>query len=116
MYYNLACAVINRACVDWVKGRDIFASYNPTTKAQYYTLRDWWLNVRTAYNFFMKDNIYWDYTDYNRQVFIERLGITKEERRKYEELFEHKRRNYYLCYEQRQVNDNKGIRRKHISR
>ncbi len=116
MYYGLACAVICRACEDWVKGREYIASYTPKTKAQYYTLRDKWHEVRTAYNFFMSDNIWWDYTDYDRIAFIERLNITEDERKKYEALFKYKRCNYYLFNAKRQIDNYKRVRGKHLPR
>ena len=103
---ELVCAIIERACIDWVQGRVFIASHTPRTKTQWYTFQEWYRNLKTAYLFFTQDNMYWQASELDRQYFVDRLKVNKNERDKYEEIYEVKRRGYFALYEQGQINNN----------
>ena len=105
MIDDLACAVIERAILDWTEGRKYLTSFSPKTKSAYQVYREKFHDLISAYNFLIDDNMYWQYTQLPREKIVKHFEITPLERKLYENIFELKRYNYFVVYEQRQVND-----------
>lgn len=112
---DLACAVIEQAVKDW-KGRYIITSLNPTNPKQFYHASLLFRDVQSAYKLLTTNNIWWSVVNLDREYICKKLNITRKDMEEYERIFERLRYQYYTLYEQRQIGDNKRVRRNDVRR
>lgn len=112
---ELACAIIVQAVEDW-KGRLKITSLQFKTPKQFYKLTQFYRNVKSAYDLLTTDNIWWSVVDIDREYLCSELNITGKDMKEYERIFERMRYRYHTLYEQRQINNNKRVRRVNVRR
>ena len=84
---ELACAIITQAVEDW-KGRYNITSLQFKNSKQFYKITQYYLNVKSAYEFLTNDNIWWSVFNIDREYICSKLNVTRKDMEEYERIFE----------------------------